>query len=290
MHENLQTATILGDQTQHHSIRSTEFESQPWLEGALVCSALSDYQILHLGVLKAHKPYRFVRTKSMATQFIACSSGVGSVLIDGDWTGFGGGKAALFPQHSTIAYHAVQSEPWRFVWVSYGNQDAGSPITTVSSPVLAAYAAAPLYRTVQALHAECLESNDAGAILHLVAAIHRCVLRFAQPWKCDHRLHQVWDRVAADLAANWTIEELSRLAHCSDEHLRRLCQQHLGRSPMQHLTFLRLQHASRLLVTTDHKIEHVAAEVGYTDPYAFSAVFKKWMRCTPTEYRQIPPA
>jgi AraC-like DNA-binding protein len=290
MNEALRTVTILGDRTEHHSVRSDECDPQGWLECSPVCSALRDYQILYLGVIIAERPYQFVRTKSTVTQFLACPSGAGTVLIDGQLTGLGEGEAALFPQHSAIAYHAVEPKPWRLVLVSYVNQSATSPVTTVSSPVLAPYPAAPLYRAVQSLYAECMTSNDPGVILHLIAAIHRCVVRFAQPWTREDRLHQVWEKVATDLRANWSIEDLARMAHCSGEHLRRLCQSHLGRSPMQHLTFLRLQQAANLLVNTDLKIEHIAQEVGYDNPFSFSVTFKRWMRCTPTEYRQIPPS
>ena len=54
---------------------------------------------------------------------------------------------------------------------------------------------------------------------------------------------------------------------------------------MQQVTHLRLQHAAELLAWADYKVEYIAAVVGYQNPYAFSATFKKWSGCPPTEYR-----
>lgn len=285
----LKSVTILGDRTRHFPVRAPEAEPQPWLDGAPTCAALSSHQIIHLGIVKAEEPYRFVRTNPSVTQFLACIGGAGYVMVNGEWVLCESGKAVLFPQHSAIAYHAVGGKQWKLVWVCYRRSDGSASVSTVSSPVFAAYDAAPLYHAVYSLQTECLGKNDPDVCQHLIAVIHRLVLRFAQPWKREDRLHRIWEKVTADLESEWTLDRLAREAHCSGEHLRRLCQKELGRSPIQHVIYLRLQKAATLLVTTDSKIESIAGQVGYRDAYAFSSIFKKWMGCSPTEYRQVPP-
>ena len=138
---------------------------------------------------------------------------------------------------------------------------------------------------LEGLLAECTGVNDHGCLRHWLDLIHRLVMRYAGPWQRGDRLHDVWEKVATDFGAEWSLDRIAHEAHCSAEHLRRLCQQELGRSPMQHVTHLRLRRATELLVTTDLKIESVATEIGYRDPFAFSAMFKKWVGCPPTEYR-----
>ncbi|MCC6231431.1 MAG: helix-turn-helix transcriptional regulator, partial [Verrucomicrobiales bacterium] len=82
----------------------------------------------------------------------------------------------------------------------------------------------------------------------------------------------------------WTLDDVARLAHMSGEHLRRICQRELGRSPMQHITFLRMRRAAELLASTQLKVEVVATEVGYQNPFVFSNTFKKWTGWRPSEY------
>jgi transcriptional regulator GlxA family with amidase domain len=110
------------------------------------------------------------------------------------------------------------------------------------------------------------------------------VMRFARPWQRDHRLAQLWETVAGQLADAWTLERLAGMAHVSGEHLRRLCQRELGRSPMHHVTFLRMRRAGELLASTHLKVELIAMEVGYQNPFVFSTAFKKWTGWRPSDY------
>jgi AraC-like DNA-binding protein len=71
----------------------------------------------------------------------------------------------------------------------------------------------------------------------------------------------------------------------SAEHLRRLCLRELGRTPVQQLTYLRIQRAKELLESSDDKLEAIAPAVGYVSALVFSRAFKRWVGCTPSEYR-----
>lgn len=283
---NTADVTLLGEHTTHRSVRVTAAHQSPWLQGMPECAVLQEYDIIHLGVVAAMKPYRFIRRNLSATTFLACFGGEGRVLIDGKWMHCPPRSAALLPPHTTTGYYAVGTEPWSLVWICYQRGDARAPLATVSSPVLSAYDPNPLRHAVEGLQYECAAANDPVTVRHFVDLIHRLVIRFAEPWQREDRLHLVWERVAADLAADWTLDRLAHCANCSAEHLRRLCQRQFGRSPAQHVTHLRLRRATHLLIATDWKLEVIAAEIGYSDPFAFSAMFKKWIGCPPSKYRQ----
>ena len=49
--------------------------------------------------------------------------------------------------------------------------------------------------------------------------------------------------------------------------------------------YLRMQLAAKLLASTDDKIETIAREVGYENPFVFSTTFKKWVGWRPSDYR-----
>ena len=103
-----------------------------------------------------------------------------------------------------------------------------------------------------------------AALHHWVELVQGYISRFAQPWHIDDRLSQLWEAVAAKPAHAWTLTELARRAHCSGEHLRRLCRRQLGRSPM---------------------LEVIAERVGYANPFVFSNTFKRWTGWRPSLYR-----
>ena len=83
-----------------------------------------------------------------------------------------------------------------------------------------------------------------------------------------------------------SITEISDACNISTEHLCRCFQKEKGQSPLQFLTKLRIEHALFLLLNTTDDIEHIATSCGYMNGNYFAKVFKKYMHCSPTEYRK----
>jgi transcriptional regulator GlxA family with amidase domain len=154
-----------------------------------------------------------------------------------------------------------------------------------SAPVLAEFASDAIHHAIRGLIAEQSAGAHPGALHHWMELIHGYVVRFAQPWHVDDRLTKLWQAVAQNPAHPWTLSALAERAHCSGEHLRRLCRKQLGRSPMQQVTHLRIRHGATLLSETDHKLEVIADLVGYANPFVFSNTFKRWTGLRPSEYR-----
>jgi AraC-like DNA-binding protein len=283
--ETLQRTTIIGDKTVHQAVQAPAAPPAVWLNDAPVCPSLTQYGIIHLGVVEAFEPYRFVRPQAIASELIACCSGRGRVLIDGDWADCTPGTAVIMPQYSAIGYYACGGEPWKLVWVCYKTPNDHPPLFGPSSPAFASYDPMPLLHAVEGLRHESSSARDAACMEYWTALVHRLVLRFAHRWQSTGRLHHFWEKVAELLDQEWTLDRLAAAAGCCAETLRQQCQQQLGRSPMQQLTFLRVQRSANLLILTDHKIEFIASQVGYADSFAFSAMFKKWMGCSPKAFR-----
>ena len=84
----------------------------------------------------------------------------------------------------------------------------------------------------------------------------------------------------------WTLEELAQHAGLSRTALAERFRCAMGDTPLNHLRVLRMQRAMRLLAETDHKLEAVAAGVGYQDAFSFSKVFKRTLGVSPKAFRQ----
>ena len=256
-----------------------------WIVRATECPTLAGHHIAHVGVAEARYPYAMVRTDLPGGYFLACYSGEGRILLDGRWRQCGAGQACLAPAHVLHAFHAVAGKPWGFAWVRYDERAGAGPLGAASAPVLAEFSPGPLRHAVLGLHAEMGGAAHPAALHHWAELLHGYVVRFAQPWHVEDRLSQLWDAVAARPGEEWSLGEMARLAHCSGEHLRRLCRKQLGRSPMQHVTYLRFRHAANLLTETDLKLEAIAAEIGYANAFVFSNSFKKWTGRRPSDFR-----
>ncbi len=259
--------------------------TREWIVRVADCPAFAPHHLAHTGIADAAEPYAMVRTDLPGSHFLACFEGEGRIWLDGRWRRCVAGQACLAPAHVLHAFHAVPGKRWGFAWVRYDADAGAGPLGTASAPVLARFNSAALAAAVRGLHAEQAVDPRPALVHHWVELIHGYVVRFAQPWHVEDRLSRVWEAVAARPGEAWTLTELARRAHCSGEHLRRLCRQQLGRSPMNQVTYLRMRHAATLLSESDLKLEAVADAVGYANPFVFSNTFKKWTGWRPSEYR-----
>lgn len=284
-HDSLSETHIIGPGTSQRVVRMDTHDLRPWLQDARICQTLGLHQIAHVGIADAATPYRVVRKDQGGTYLLACFGGKGRILVDGRWQACAAGTACLLPPHTFNSFEALPDSRWQFCWVRYEEPREKKPIVAASSPVLAKFDSQPLRHAIEGLYCECGAGMSPGALHHWVELIQLYVLQFAQPWQGDDRLWRLWNRVVEELDQEWTLDKLASISHVSSEHLRRLCRRQLGRSPMQQVTFLRMQRATELLSTTNDKIEVIASEVGYQNPFVFSTTFKKWIGWRPSEFR-----
>ncbi|MGJ8725310.1 MAG: AraC family transcriptional regulator [Roseibacillus sp.] len=270
------------------AVKSTSEDSRSWLAKSPVCHQLSQLNVAHVGVLHALHPFKVIRADQSGSFMFACISGEGEVLIDGRWMTVHAGEACCLPPFVANAIRAIEgSEPWTFCWVRYLEVQDQLPLISSKSPVKGPFASHVLRHAIEGLHGEVTSRASSPALNKLwIDLIHSYVLKFAQPSHGDKRLWRLWQEVEADLGRSWNVAQMAAIAAVSEEHLRRLSVKELGRSPMKHVIFLRMQKACLLLGTRKDKIETIAHEVGYDNPFTFSTTFKKWIGRRPSEYRQ----
>ena len=273
-HERISETHIVGDATMERIATAGE------------CPILRNYHIKHVGVADAAAPYKMVRERLSGAYLMASLQGEGQILLDGRWQSCGAGIACMAPRHALHAFHPTAGKRWRFCWVRYEQPDEQKPIISAMSPVLARYDGRALGSAIEGLCSEVEGERDSNAMHQWVELIQMYALRFAEPWRSDDRLWRLWNAVTESPAEDWSLEKLADRAHCSPEHLRRLCQREMGRSPMRQVAHLRMQHAAQLLRTTDAKIEAIAEAVGYANPYVFSNAFNKWTGSRPSAFRR----
>lgn len=88
-----------------------------------------------------------------------------------------------------------------------------------------------------------------------------------------------------NLGARYDLSLLARELHVSTRTLLRRFRAETGESPLAYLQSARVRRARLLLETTDRTVAHIAADVGYTDPGTFSAVFARHVGRRPRDYR-----
>jgi AraC-like DNA-binding protein len=263
-------------------IRADAEDSRAWLKAAAVCTALSQHQIRHVAVAHMPSPFEIVRTKLGGSYFLACYGGEGRVLVDGRWTKCRPGQAVLLPPGTLHAFHTAQGKTWDFCWVRYQERSGQKPLAAAQTPVIARFDPEPLRLAILGLHRECSTTQSPAAMTGWADLIQHYVRTFAEPATLDPRLWTLWEKVSLSLSDPWTITDMAAEVHLSEKQLQRLCLKELGRSPRQQLIWLRMRRATER--TRGTKIEAIAHQVGYQNPFVFSTTFKKVMGWSPSEY------
>ncbi|MGW2028001.1 cupin domain-containing protein [Streptomyces decoyicus] len=91
----------------------------------------------------------------------------------------------------------------------------------------------------------------------------------------------------AEPAAPWTVSTLAERTGVSRSTLAKRFTDQVGEPPMTYLTHWRMTLAADLLVEQDSvTIADIARAVGYSDPFGFSAAFKRVRGANPSEFRR----
>ena len=96
----------------------------------------------------------------------------------------------------------------------------------------------------------------------------------AQTWMQDH------------YGESFTLHELAEKFGMSTRTFNRRFKNATGKTPSNYLQEIRTRVAKDLLQTTNLSIQEIALQVGYSDISHLSALFKKFLNTTPSEYRE----
>jgi len=101
----------------------------------------------------------------------------------------------------------------------------------------------------------------------------------------DARVRLAMDYLAARPTESFSLAALARHCGLSESRFSHLFREQTGESPQVYSEELRLRLAQQLLVHSSLRINEVAAETGFADAFYFAKRFRKFARCTPSDYR-----
>lgn len=249
--------------------------------------------VAEAGISELYPGYRLGRTNPRFHLLVYTQDGVGEFYTPWTTAPVRPGHVLVVPAGQPFGYVPLEG-PWRFAWIHLPNvkrwaQLTGQPPVVRRSSFGPAINAAML-GFVRECRSQRYGSSEASSLYARLIVLHvERELGIREPQVIvNHQvqLNVLWERVAADVKREWTVEEMAREAHTSAPSLYRLCQKYLGTSPMKLVQRLRMEHAQELLILHDLPVASIADMVGYTNEYAFAVAFKRFSGNTPAEFRK----
>ncbi len=82
-----------------------------------------------------------------------------------------------------------------------------------------------------------------------------------------------------------SLESMAEVWNYSIQHLSKQFKRRTGRSPIEYVIQTRIAKAKELLIQTDATVQEIAINVGYSDVFYFTRLFKKQVGSTPIQYK-----
>ncbi|MFC5701093.1 AraC family transcriptional regulator [Cohnella faecalis] len=218
---------------------------------------------------------------------------------DSDYELGAGDSFFIFPGE-LHTYQADGEQPWRYRWIAFRGPEADRWLLmagiTPDRPLVRGGEDVPL-RAASAIEklfriGDWTADWEAEGWLRLAFAAWARTNRPKGPPPSESGRSVA--SIEADRAARWLQAQLANpvsIAQMAKElgyhrtYLTKLFSRERGMSPVRYLQQQRMGRA-KLLLKEPLTVEEVAAATGYGDPLYFSKSFKRWVGCTPTEYRQ----
>jgi AraC family transcriptional regulator len=111
-------------------------------------------------------------------------------------------------------------------------------------------------------------------------------LRFSTRTELYKRISMAHEFIRASYDQQITLEEISRVACLSPNHLLRNYSKIYNKTPYQQISELRLQKSISLLKDLDYSMTDITFEVGLNNPVSFSKWFKQHTGLSPLQFRK----
>ena len=236
---------------------------------------------------------RVRRTGAAQAIVIMCADGAGWCELGGMRHDVGPGEVLVIPPRLPHRYYADTDRPWSIWWLHVTGDDVADLLTATG--LTAASLTAPmtdpfgLFTLVESVCDDLARDETSASLTAAAGAAWHLLAKLAA--ERDGRstgrapITRVQDHLREHLSAPVDVPALAELAGFSQSHFSARFKAVTGFSVTEYVKRLRMARARQLLITSDHTVAEIAAEVGYPDAFYFSRLFHAVSGSSPRDFR-----
>jgi AraC-like DNA-binding protein len=228
---------------------------------------------------------------------IYCISGKGKARIEKQAYTLSAGEFILLPAGKAHEYSADENNPWTIYWIHFKGvtseaflqmmmQKMGSPVFPVSFKENRLQLFEEIYTNLEKGYSI---DNMCYASLSLQYFLASCC--FDNNY--NHQLKKEKDDsidlcikfMQKNINTTLSLSEIAKAVSLSSSHLTTLFKKKTGFSLIEYFNQLKTQKACQYLLFTDLRVNEIANNLGFDDPYYFTRMFTKIIGVSPVKYR-----
>ena len=247
--------------------------------------------------------YRERETGSKEYILIYCLEGHGWIELETGRHELVPNSYFIIPRNTAHKYGAKKEDPWSIYWIHFTGSSAKHfykkyKLSNSSNGYMPKIVQIPFEeRRIKYFNGiiSLLESGYSREIVEYVnISLWQLLASFIYNDFFSKIRHQSKDTNIVDTAINYmkenidrsiSVDELAGHLNYSNSYLYSLFKEETGYSPIHYFNHLKIQKACQYLSFTNLSIKEISFELGFSDPFYFSRLFKKLMELSPTEYR-----
>lgn len=257
---------------------------------------IKDFYLTAIGYYP-HAKFHDRKRNSGSSEYILlyCLEGVGEVAIKNSEFEIHPNQFIIIPPNVSHHYRSSLKNPWSIYWVHYKGYRALSlfnkyceDLKNVKSIPYNEILIKNFLDIIQILdysfEARSLEIANLKLMYFLASLIYQEEISPSRGKK--NTVTESIDFMKKNIHRNIKIKKLASDQNLSVSRYSEIFREKTGYSPIHYFIKLKIQKSCQFLYFTDLSIKEICAEVGFTDPYYFSRIFKKIIGVPPSKYKE----
>lgn len=223
-------------------------------------------------------------------------SGKGSLHINEHVFECQQGDVFIIPAGKVSFYQASSTDPWSYAWLNFLGINSDmyiSQLMTSSDDIYVLHHLETEKYKKAIFEILSIPNNSPGSyflansiLLRVMSFLYEDVGFQDNNWQKISITEEIKFFLDMKYSKKIKLQDVARKFGIHPNYMTRIFHDKYGVSPKQYLMDLKIKKACRLLTTTELPISVIAASLGFDDQLAFSKIFKKELKMSPTKYKE----
>ncbi len=229
-------------------------------------------------------------------QLMYIRAGKVEAVINGESHTVRAGNVILYHPHEPQKYTYKKSDKYECIWVHFSGASVEKMLKDLNISdkrifkIVDTAAFEEIINCILPEHRLNRTGNEYSAAAYVIQLLVNIARNKSQDIKELSTSRQKVEKVLMEMERNYTevfpLEEYAKQSNLSPCRFSHIFSEIVGMSPHRYMIFLRLKKAKQLLRQTNSSVKEIAELSGFGNPMYFSRIFKKYIGCTPLQYRK----